>query len=138
MDEFWKNYNSIIHLVHRKAFHIDEANGDSVHYSKFLHISMLAAGFRTADRSRPDIKRLMVGKYESVLHKELKVKLGTEWDKVGGITSIQALLILGDLECSAGRDNTGYLFSGKPLISNISMLLTPGKEWHAVSHLIAV
>lgn len=38
--------------------------------------------------------------------------LDLELEHAGGIPAIQALLLLGDLECSVGRDNVGWMYAG--------------------------
>jgi hypothetical protein len=55
---------------------------------------------------------LCVWDRESDLHREAKYLFEYELEKPGGIPSVQALLILGDLECGVGRDNTGWMIGG--------------------------
>jgi hypothetical protein len=69
-------------------------------------------GYRFADCSRPDMQRITVAPRESWLHREAKYMLDFELERPGGITSVVALLILGDLECGVGRDNLGWLYAG--------------------------
>ncbi|OCL04444.1 hypothetical protein AOQ84DRAFT_416253 [Glonium stellatum] len=49
---------------------------------------------------------------ESTLHREAKYMLDHELERPGGIPSVVALLLLGDLECQVGRDNPGWLYAG--------------------------
>lgn len=112
MSVFWQHYNSVIHVVHKDAFFEDRENGRSQYYSGFLHICVLAMGYRVADKSRPDMQRLTVAPRESSLHREAKFMLEFELERTGGIPSIAALLLLGDLECGVGRDNLGWLYAG--------------------------
>jgi hypothetical protein len=55
-----------------------------------------------------------------------------ELERPGGIPSVQAFLLLGDLECGIGRDNTGWMYAGE-LRGNtmwaVEMWLTKEQEW---------
>ena len=112
MSSFWDYYNSILQVIDREAFEADRDSQNPKFYSSFLHITILAAGYRFADREREDIRRITVGQRESTLHRESKYMLDIELERPGGIPSVQALLILGDMECGVGRDNTGWMYSG--------------------------
>jgi hypothetical protein len=112
MDLFWQHYNSYLHVLHQEAFIEDRENGRTQNYSPFLHICVLAMGFRFADRSRPDMQRITVSGRESTLHREAKYMLDYELERPGGIPSVVALLLLGDMECAVGRDNLGWLYAG--------------------------
>jgi len=112
MQMFWQYYNSVIHVIHRDAFEEGLSAGQGQFYSPFLHICILGIGYRHADKSRPDIMKISLPGKESTLHREAKYMLDYELERPGGITSIQALLLLGDLECGVGRDNLGWLISG--------------------------
>lgn len=69
-------------------------------------------GFRSSDQSRPDMQRIALPERQSTLHREAKGMLDLELERPGGLPSIGALLILGDLECGVGRDNVGWMYSG--------------------------
>jgi len=112
MDLFWTNYNSVLHVLHKEAFEEDKENGRMQFYSPFLHICVLAMGYRFADRNRSDMQRINMPQRESTLHREAKYMLDYELERPGGITSVVALLLLGDLECGVGRDNVGWLYAG--------------------------
>ncbi|KAF1982586.1 hypothetical protein K402DRAFT_424510 [Aulographum hederae CBS 113979] len=112
MDLFWQDYNSVIHVLHKEAFHEDMEQGRTQFYSPFLHICVLAMGYRFADKNRPDMQRISMQKQESTLHREAKYMLDYELERPGGIPSVVALLLLGDLECGVGRDNVGWLYGG--------------------------
>lgn len=112
MDCFWRHYNSVIHVVNRKAFEEGKDIGGGPFYSGFLHICILAAGYRFADKQRPDIRGITLAERESTLHREAKYMLDYEMERPGGVPSIGALLLLGDLEVGCGRDNAGWLYSG--------------------------
>ncbi|KAL3444195.1 fungal-specific transcription factor domain-containing protein [Aspergillus insuetus] len=110
---FWKHYNSVIRVVDQEAFEVGrDTGGGGPFYSGFLHICILAAGYRFADKQRPDMLRIALPGRESLLHREAKYMLDYEMERPGGLPSIAALLLLGDLEVGCGRDNAGWLYSG--------------------------
>lgn len=112
MDLFWQCYNSVVHVLHQEAFTEDREAGRSQYYSGFLQVCVLAMGFRFADKQRPDMQNIALSKMESTLHREAKNMLDYELERPGGVTSVVALLLLGDLECGVGRDNLGWLYAG--------------------------
>lgn len=112
MDLFWQNYNAVLHVLHQEAFQEDRDSGRTQFYSGFLHVCVLAMGYRFADRTRPDMQRISLPGRESTLHREAKYMLDFELERPGGIPSVVALLLLGDLECGVGRDNLGWLYAG--------------------------
>ena len=109
---FWQHYNGVLHVVHEEAFNEDREAGRTQFYSGFLHVCILAMGYRFADKSRPDIQRIALPDRESTLHREAKYMLDLELERPGGIPSVAALLILGDSEVGVGRDNVGWMYSG--------------------------
>ncbi|KAF9869378.1 fungal specific transcription factor [Colletotrichum karsti] len=112
MESFWTHYNSVLKIIHRDAFDADKEAQNPKFYSSFLHICILAMAFRFADSDRDDMRRIALGSRESTLHREAKYMLDIELERPGGIPSVQALLLLGDLECGVGRDNTGWMYAG--------------------------
>jgi hypothetical protein len=110
---FWDYYNASHQIVDQATFEADRVSQDPKFYSLFLHMTMLAAGYRFADRAREDVKKLALGTWESTLHRETKAMLEVEMERPGEVPSVQALLILADLECGVGRDTQGWLYSGK-------------------------
>ena len=113
MGHFWEYYNSIIPVIDQDAFEADRESQNPKFYSSFLHIAILAMGYRGCDTDRDDMKRISLGNRESTLHREAKYMLDIELERPGGIPSVQALLLLGDLECGVGRDNTGWMYAGE-------------------------
>lgn len=69
-------------------------------------------GYRFADKSRLDMQRIALPERESTLHREAKFMLDLELERPGGLPSIAALLVLGDLEVGVGRDNVGWMYAG--------------------------
>ncbi|KAL0934687.1 fungal specific transcription factor [Colletotrichum truncatum] len=112
MENFWAHYNSVLNIIHQDAFEADKESQNPTFYSSFLHICILAIAFRFVDADREDMKRIALGNRESTLHREAKYMLDIELERPGGIPSVQALLLLGDLECGVGRDNTGWMYAG--------------------------
>ncbi|KAF4985548.1 hypothetical protein FDECE_16491 [Fusarium decemcellulare] len=112
LDGFFQYYNSVIQIIDREAFEADRESQSPKFYSHFLHIAVLAMGYRSADMDRDDMRKITLAPRESTLHREAKYMLDIELERPGGIPSVQALLLLGDLECGVGRDNTGWMYSG--------------------------
>ncbi|KAF7551342.1 hypothetical protein G7Z17_g5102 [Cylindrodendrum hubeiense] len=114
INQFFAFYNSVIQVIDRTAFEADRESQDNSpkFYSSFLHIAILAMGYRVADMDRDDMRKITLSARESTLHREAKYMLDIELERPGGIPSVQALLLLGDLECGVGRDNTGWMYSG--------------------------
>ena len=112
MGLFWQHYNGVLHVVHEGAFNEDREAGRGQFYSGFLHICILAMGYRFADKSRPDMQRIALPDRESTLQREAKYMLDLELERPGGIPSVAALLILGDSEVGVGRDNVGWMYAG--------------------------
>jgi len=110
---FWDFYNPWLQVVDESGFEAGRSTQDSRFYSTFLHLAMLAIGFRFADRERDDMQRLMAGARESTFHRETKALVQMELERPGGIPSVQALLLLADLECGVGRDATGWMYAGR-------------------------
>lgn len=111
MSCFWYSYNNVLQVVDQIAFQQDQ-DEDELHYSGFLHICCLAMGFRFADKSRHDIKALDRGSRHSSFHESVRYMVETELDNPRGLTTIQGLLILSDLECAVGRDRSGWMYAG--------------------------
>lgn len=115
IDLFFDCHNSALHIVHKWAFLDDLRSDGTQFYSNFLHMAMLAEGYRYADKCRPDIKRLassIDNNDSSILHTKAKQMAEQELVKPGGIPSIQAFFLLADLEVAVGRDDTGWMFAG--------------------------
>ncbi|KAK3710795.1 hypothetical protein LTR37_010019 [Vermiconidia calcicola] len=112
MSLFWQHYNGVLHVVHEDAFNEDREAGRTQFYSGFLHICILAMGYRFSDKSRQDTQRIALPDRESTLHREAKYMLDLELEHPGGIPSVAALLILGDSEVGVGRDNVGWMYAG--------------------------
>lgn len=108
---FWSKYNSIIEVVPQAAFLESYGNGGGQYYSLFLHITMLAVGFRFADKSKMDIGMLMSSQYVSTLHLMAKQLIEPALE-AGGLTAIQGFLLLSDLDCGCGKDIVGWMYGG--------------------------
>lgn len=114
LESYWVYYNPIFQVVDREAFQDDKESGGTQYYSGFLHITILAMGFRFADKSRSDVQRLQLpGTRESTLHREAKYLSEYELERPGGLPSIQALVLLSSLESGCGRDNAGWMYAGQ-------------------------
>lgn len=114
MELFWACHNSCIHLVHKDAFYDDQERGGTQFYSTLLHVCMLTISIRYASHTRPDIQRLeLKGQVGSTLHAKAKYMGRNELERPGGIPSVQALLLLADIERTSGRDDTGWVFASE-------------------------
>ena len=113
MTRFWEYYNSSLQVVDEVGFEAGLTTQDPAFYSPFLHLTMLAIGYRFADLDRDDVKMISLENRDSTLHRESKSILEVELETPGGIPSVQALLLLADLECGIGRDTTGWMYSGR-------------------------
>ncbi|KAI0410042.1 fungal-specific transcription factor domain-containing protein [Xylaria palmicola] len=112
MQNFWKYHNSVLQVVDKTAFEADMDSENPKFYSSFLHIIILAIGWRFASKDRYDTARMNLGNHESTIHREARYMLDTELERPMGLPSIQSLLLLGDLECGVGRDRTGWMYAG--------------------------
>ncbi|KAH7115887.1 fungal-specific transcription factor domain-containing protein [Dendryphion nanum] len=113
IDLFFDCHNSAVHIVHKWAFFDDLKVGGTQFYSNFLHMCILAEGYRYADKNRLDIKKLgCSGADSSTFHTKAKKMAELELVKPGGVPSLQAFFLLGDLEVGIGRDDTGWMFAG--------------------------
>jgi hypothetical protein len=133
MDLYWKLHNTHFHLIHKDAFEDDLGSGGTQFYSTFLHFTMLAIGYRYADKNREDVARLVASGRPphavSTMHAKAKSMINLEVEKPGGIPSIQALLLLGDLECMIGNDATGWMLAGMSfrLVFDVGLHVDPNE-----------
>jgi hypothetical protein len=110
---FWSSYNEHLKIVDKEAFQQHKIeDGDQLHYSIFLHLCCLAMGFRFADKSRADIQPLTRTNRDSVFHENVRYMVEDELKKPHGLTTIQSLLILGDLEYARGSNQMGWMYTG--------------------------
>jgi len=112
MDLYWTCYNDVLHVIDKHAFDKDMEKGESRYYSGFLHMCVLGIGYRFGDQSKPGMKEVNMGNRESTLHRGAKYLFESELETPGGLTTIQACLLLGDLECGMGRDKAGWMYTG--------------------------
>ncbi|KAK5688279.1 hypothetical protein LTS10_000257 [Elasticomyces elasticus] len=121
MDCFWSYYDPVMQVVCRKLFEEDRRSGGGLAYSGFLHICILAMGYRYADPKRADIQKLTLRDKQSTLHREAKYLVEFEFEEPGGIPSVQALLILAQLESGSGRDGVGWIYAGIDIIHSCAV-----------------
>lgn len=112
MESFWSYYDPVMQVVDRDIFEEDRKAGGGLSYSGLLHICILAMGYRYANPKRTDIQKISLPNKESTLHREAKYLVEFEFEKPGGIPSVQALLLLGQLESGSGRDSVGWTYAG--------------------------
>ena len=88
MGLFLQHYNGVLHVVHEEAFNEDKEAGRTQFYSGFLHICILAMGYRFADKTRPDMQRIALPDRESTLHREAKYMRDLELERPGKSHSV--------------------------------------------------
>jgi len=135
---FWDTYNSWQQVVDEAAFEAGRTTRDTRFYSPFLHLAMLGIGFRFADWDREDVKVVSLGNRESTLHREAKAMVEAELERPGAMSSVQALLLLADLECGVGRDATGWMYAGMfslddHFVSHANRLKAWRTDWPSIS-----
>lgn len=105
MDIFWNRYNNTLCVIDKQAFCRDQVNGGSMYYSGFLHLVCLAMAFRFADKDWPKMRQITLHDGCSILQREVKYILDRELETPRGLTTIQAMLVMSDMECTCGRDD---------------------------------
>jgi hypothetical protein len=112
MSLYWNSFNNDALLVNQELFYRDKATGGSQYYSCFLHLSMLAMGFRFSDRSRSDIQMISLDTRSSILQQTSRYLAEHELGDPGELPSVQALLILSDLEYGIGKTGSSWSYAG--------------------------
>lgn len=117
---FWSTrYGHVSLYIDRELFLSAKKPGDPTYYTRSLEVCLLMLGLRCADPSRPDIQRLYLQQgQESILYRAGKQLVEDNLDKSEGLPAIQSLLVLGEMEASFGRYNSGWMYIGKNI--NIS------------------
>jgi hypothetical protein len=110
MELFWNRYNNTLCVVDQQAFCRDQTSGGSTYYSGFLHLVCLAMGFRFANKDRQGMRQLALNDSCSVFQREAKYILDREIEDPRGLTIIQAMLVLSDVECASGRDDLAAMY----------------------------
>ena len=116
MGYFWEYYNTVLPVVDRDTLPNGKDGKDSTSSMRFLHICILAIGFRYVNREDSRVQALLLPDRESTLHLRAKQLVEGQFERLGGVPAVQALLLLGDLEAGVGRYKTGRMFAGKPHI----------------------
>lgn len=112
MSLYWTSFNNDAMIVNQELFYRDKATGCSQYYSCFLHMSMLAMGFRFSDRSRSDIQMISLDTRSSILQQTSRHLAEYELGEPGELPSVQALLILSDLEYGVGKTGPSWSYAG--------------------------
>jgi hypothetical protein len=112
LELFWSKYNRYVLLVSKDHFYQGQASANSTYYSSFLHLTMLAMGFRFADPGRNDIRKISLGNRISMIHQVSRFLIEHEPVRPNAVSNVQALLILGDLEFGVGQNEAAWLYSG--------------------------
>ncbi|KAL2268432.1 hypothetical protein VTJ83DRAFT_3278 [Remersonia thermophila] len=130
---FWERYNAWQPVVDEAGFAAGRGAREARLYSPFLHLAMLAVGYRFADWERDDVQKLVLGaeqRRESTLHREARALVQAEVERPGGVASVQGLLLMAELEFGVGRDGAGWMFSGMAsrLAFDIGLHVQPGAD----------
>lgn len=113
MERYWTQHNSLMHVVDKGTFNRARDKDDLQYYSSLLHVCILAMGYRYADKSRLDIQRLTLSDGDSTFLREARYLFEHDVNHSADMSKVQALLLLGDLECSLGKDNSGWIYIGE-------------------------
>jgi hypothetical protein len=112
MGLFWTCYNSLFKLVNQEQFGRDKEEGGRLFYSEFLHVCCLAIGFLFADKQKPEIQRVSSGDGFSTFHRGVHYMIDAVQENPQGLATIQAMLLISDLECATGREDLGWMHLG--------------------------
>lgn len=116
LNNFWTYYNCELQCINRTSFERGWRAKDLETYSPFLHLCILGIGLRYCDSTDADIAPffLLPGQ-QSVFHQRAiqTAKIAVEEDIHTCL--IQALVLFGDLEFGAGRNNSGWMHASKLL-----------------------
>lgn len=129
LDLYFTHFQTMLKIVDEAAFREARAvacssNGDSISsaspssvaspplaYRESLVLAMMAAGARFSKNPLLPAEYRVRSSCETVFARRSKKLLGSEVGHAD-ITTVQALLILGELETSAGNDMSGCMYSG--------------------------
>lgn len=123
MGLFWTRYNATFGIIDKEAFSEDLNAGSTVAYSAFLHIVCLAMGFIFADKKSRAVRTVTLSDNSSIFQREIKYLFEGELEEPRGLTTIQAILVLSDLECALGRDDVGAMYAS--MSSSLRVLIQP-------------
>lgn len=110
---FWKHYNSVWPMVHRELFTLDKDRSGNKFYSPLLHLCILSIGYRYVDKTNPSFRSYSCGRYKSSFYIQARSVLGSELTIQSTIPSMQALLLISDLEGACQRYHSGWLHAGR-------------------------
>jgi hypothetical protein len=110
-NKFWTLYSSVVPLVDKTAFFAAQSQGDGEAYSEFLHLCILAMGYRLARSDRQVQKQVRRPQIESLFQKRAKTLFERGLKNTDHVSTIQGLLILSDLECGVGRLEFGWMLA---------------------------
>jgi hypothetical protein len=92
-------------------FRKDQEGGNHQWHSEFLHVCLMAMGSRFAGSAWPGRRKVISGERETLVHKKAKEIFESGGEKLSGLPMVQALLILGDMECGVGRLESGWMYA---------------------------
>jgi hypothetical protein len=116
LDLYWKYHHDALHVIHKGAFLAGMEAGQSPYFSRCLLLCVLASGARcsvspniramavSVDASDPSARPILTRQAEEALEKELQSP---------GVTTIQSLMLLSNLDCCHSNDSRGWMRMGK-------------------------
>jgi hypothetical protein len=116
---FWTHYNATKNVVGPAAYRRDRESGRSTSYSGFLHLCVLAIGFLFADQEKEELRSFSPGDGTSVFYQEAKYALDAELVDPEGLATIRAMMVLSDLECAYGKEELGWIYTGKSPLAQL-------------------
>jgi hypothetical protein len=108
VDLFWIHYNSALHVVHRDAFLSDKNGGETHFYTRFLYICIIVMGCKFSSRSDPRDPEIQTT--GTVLRNVANLIANYLSQSTPVVATVQALLILSDLEFGFGRETVGQKY----------------------------
>lgn len=104
-DLFWTQSNSYVPIVSK-----DHVSAGSDMYSSLLHLAVLATGYKFANAEELNVRCLKMDDRQSSLHYSLRTHIDTLAPEEGNLASIQALILLSELEYGCGRYHSSHLY----------------------------
>jgi hypothetical protein len=110
---FWEYYNTVLPVVDRDTLPNGKDSRNSTSCKRLLYLCILKIGFRYVNREDPRVRALVPPDRESTLHLRAKQLVEGQFEKLNGLSAVQTLILLGDLELGVGRYKPGWIYSGE-------------------------
>jgi hypothetical protein len=110
LDKYFGQFQTLLKIVHEQTFREQKIARSGPAYRESLLLAMLAAGARFCD-DQSITKDYTHRNGETVFARRSKVLMESEVQNAD-LTTVQALVILGELETSAGNEMSGCMYAG--------------------------